>query len=176
MVVTIDLAGRRVVEEVAEGGVEDARAKYQARTSEVGAEERALRVAGIEKLKEQLAGDQQQQCGGGGKDSSSSSSSPNKNAASTQSPPTAAAAAAVSLAAALSHEQTPQQQQQQHERRVLTEGDFANDTLTGRSAEVVNSLSALFGDRKKTNAAAQGTTGAQGGKHRQRVELSGLDE
>lgn len=173
MVVTIDLAGRRVVEEVAEGGVEDARAKYQARTSEVGAEERALRVAGIEKLKEQLAGDQQQQCGGGGKDSSSSSSSPNKNAASTQSPP--AAAAAVSLAADLSHEQS-QQQQQQQERRVLTEGDFANDTLTGRSAEVVNALSALFGDRKKTNAAAQGTTGAQGGKHRQRVELSGLDE
>ena len=59
MVVTIDLAGRRVVEQVAEGGVEDARAKYQARTSEAGAEQRALRVAGIEKLKDQLAADQQ---------------------------------------------------------------------------------------------------------------------
>mmetsp|Transcript_76527 Transcript_76527/g.149982 ORF Transcript_76527/g.149982 Transcript_76527/m.149982 type:complete len:577 (-) Transcript_76527:154-1884(-) len=83
MVVTIDFAGRRVVEEVAEGGFDDARNKYKARTADADAEERkAARVASIEQLKEQLAGD----C-------SSAGSSGNR-------PPSSAAAAATAALSA----------------------------------------------------------------------------
>jgi len=156
--------------QVAEGGFDDARNKYKARTADADAEERkAARVASIEQLKEQLAGD----C-------SSAGSSGNR-------PPSSAAAAAT---AALSAESLSSSSAEGVSAAATTGessgggggggggggaglsptivlGDFANHTLTGRSVDVLNSLSALFGDRKKKTAeAAAASLLAEGGTRR----------
>ena len=141
MQVTIDLAGRRVVEELPEDSAAAARARYAQRMAADA--DAARRVAGVEALKLQL----NVECG-----------KPALEAGSVSIPATRPATAmAVSLIEAGD---------------LRGRNDFSNDTLTGRSREIIKSISLLFAAKTPKQPAT--SNGAPRPPVRDRARLSAV--
>jgi hypothetical protein len=119
MVVTIDFAGRRVVEEVDEGSLDAARNRFVSKNDTDVQNQRHL--------------DNMQNM------TSSSSSSLSSSSSSSSSPSSSAAAA------------EPNNSTATYEQFEKGAGMFKNDTLSGRSREVVESLTLLFESLQQKN-------------------------